>query len=312
MALLFIFFGDYFEEILKPDSFNNNFSYAFAWCAALGLMISDLFLPIPASAIMSAVGSKYGFTIGILINFSGLLLSGTFAYFVASLFSTKGAKYICSEKDLTEYKFFFNKWGGASIILSRALPILPEVTSLMAGFVKMEAKKYFTALFLGSFFTALLYTWIGHSASDEPIWGIAIAVFIPLILWILASKHLQPKISLPDNIQSIINKMHELTKTKQFDKLKDLFEAEATITLNEDTFSVAETIKHFHENFADVKELITKYEILDFSDKDQYYIKIDYKESLVYANKTTKLRYLEHIYINKNNELINNIECSYY
>ena len=193
MALLFAFSGDYFEEVLKADEFNRKFDHSNAWLVAIGLMLSDLFLPIPASAIMSAIGSKYGLINAFFINTGGLLMAGLTAYFLAKFFSNKRARFICSEQELDEYSHFFNKWGGLAIIASRALPILPEVTSLMAGFTKMNFKKYFSSLLLGSAAVSLLYSWIGSSSENEPLWGIAIAVAIPLILWIPASKLIQDK-----------------------------------------------------------------------------------------------------------------------
>ena len=184
MALLFLIWGDYFETILNPTDFNQKYEVHQAWVFAIVLMVSDLFLPIPASAVMSAIGSKYGMLIGFIINFSGLILAGFVAYFSAILFSRKGSSFICSEKEIEEYSKFFNKYGGISVIVSRALPILPEVTSLMAGFSRMNFKQYCTSLVLGSAPVALLYSWIGSSMSKEPVWGIAIAVSIPLLLWL--------------------------------------------------------------------------------------------------------------------------------
>ena len=193
MAGLFIFSGDYFEEILRADEFYNKYDSSSAWLVAIGLMVSDLFLPIPASAIMSAIGSKYGFLNAFFINTAGLILSGLSAYFVSWAFSKKGSRFICSESELNEYSAFFDKWGGLSIIVSRALPILPEVTSLMAGFAGMNFKKYCLALLLGAAGVSLLYSWIGSSSAEEPLWGIAVAVTIPLLVWIPVNKIIQAK-----------------------------------------------------------------------------------------------------------------------
>lgn len=188
MAILFVFWGDFFEDLISPEKFNSNFSLANAWLIALLLMLSDLFLPIPASAVMSAIGSKYGLLTGFTINFTSLLLSGYFAYFTARLLSHSGAKWICSQDEIQEYKSIFDRWGGLSIIVSRALPILPEVTSLMAGFTSMDLKKYSISLALGSLPVALLYSWLGSTTATEPVWGIAAAVTIPLLLWIPLNK----------------------------------------------------------------------------------------------------------------------------
>ena len=190
MAIFFVLWGDFFEEWVKPSEFNKTYDLSTAWIIALSLMVSDLFLPIPASALMTAIGAKYGFLLGFSINVSGLLLAGLTAYAIARFLGRKKAGMLCSEKELAEYGAFFNKWGGASIIISRALPILPEVTSLMAGFAGMNFKKYLLSLLAGSVPVALLYSWLGITTADEPAWGMAVAVSIPLLLWIPVNSRL--------------------------------------------------------------------------------------------------------------------------
>ena len=158
MALIFITLGDSFEAAYSRNQFTQNYNPQNAWLMAIALMVSDLLLPIPASGIMSAVGSIYGLFTGFIINFSGTFLSGILAYGLARTFGEKGIKLICSQKEVTQYKDFFDKWGGMAIISSRLFPILPEVMALAAGLNKMKFSKFSTALFLGSLAVSSLYT----------------------------------------------------------------------------------------------------------------------------------------------------------
>src|SRR5262245_28276819 len=49
------------------------------WLAVIGLLVSDLFLPIPATAVMSAAGYLYGAWVGGVISVFGSALSGLLA-----------------------------------------------------------------------------------------------------------------------------------------------------------------------------------------------------------------------------------------
>jgi uncharacterized membrane protein YdjX (TVP38/TMEM64 family) len=192
MAGLFVLWGDQFEAALNQDAFIKEYGQSSdAWLIALGLMISDLFLPIPASGIMAAIGNIYGIGIGLLINFFAFFGAGMLAYIIARAFSSKGAQWLCSAEELETYKAFFDKWGGHSIIISRLFPILPEVTSLLAGFSKMNFKSYTTSLFLGTLPVCAFYTWLGHSTKEEPFWGIIAAVSLPLILWFIFNRYIK-------------------------------------------------------------------------------------------------------------------------
>ena len=187
MAVVFVLWGDSFESSLNQQAFVDKYDPAEAWLVAIGLILSDLFLPIPASGIMAAIGSIYGIGLGFTINFCSFLSAGLIAYGLARVFSHKGARWICSDEELENYKGFFDRWGGHSIIISRLFPILPEVTSLLAGFSKMNFKKYVISLIFGTLPVSFLYTWLGHASKEEPFWGILISVFTPLIIWFLLS-----------------------------------------------------------------------------------------------------------------------------
>ena len=158
MALVFVVCGDSFEASFSQESFQKSHqNTSNAWLIAIGLMISDLFLPIPASGIMAAIGVIYGFQLGFIINFAGTMSSGLVAYALARLLGKKGISKICSPQEVEDYKEFFDRWGGLAIIASRFLPILPEVLSVAAGFSSMNCKKFSLALTLGS-----LATWLGY------------------------------------------------------------------------------------------------------------------------------------------------------
>lgn len=43
------------------------------------------------------------------------------------------ARRIASDEELDQFQKFFDRWGGIAIIVSRIMPILPEIMALLAS-----------------------------------------------------------------------------------------------------------------------------------------------------------------------------------
>ncbi|MDX9787351.1 MAG: VTT domain-containing protein [Desulfobacterales bacterium] len=156
---------------------------SYAWLIGIGLLVSDLVLPIPATPIMAALGTVYGPWLGTLFGFAGSCLAGFSGYFIARCLGKGALKLIASETEIVQFQGFFNTWGGAAIIISRMTPILPEVMTILAGLSKMKIERFTLALSLGTLPTAFLYAYIGHAAKTEPVYAVIGATLLPLAIW---------------------------------------------------------------------------------------------------------------------------------
>lgn len=155
----------------------------YAWGVGIGLLISDIVLPIPATPIMVALGTVYGAWLGALIGFFGSTLAGFLGYFVARFLNKGALRWIATEKEIVQFQEFFDTWGGAAIIVSRMTPILPEVMTIIAGLSKMKVQRFALALSLGTLPTTVLYAYIGHAAKSEPFYAVIGATVLPLAIW---------------------------------------------------------------------------------------------------------------------------------
>lgn len=182
MLAAFALWGGRFEEGVNYAGWFAKIR-PYAWAMAIGLLVADLLLPLPATAIMAALGSVYGVLTGTMIAVVGSTLSAITAYALARLAGKRGAAILATEDELAKFKSFFDKWGGGAIIISRALPILPEVMSLLAGLARMSFSRFVVAVLLGTIPTSLLFAYIGATAVDKPWWGIVVASLVPLALW---------------------------------------------------------------------------------------------------------------------------------
>jgi len=191
--LTFELWGGDFERLFSQEACTAFFRSirGWAWAAAIGLLVADLLLPVPATGIMAALGVVYGPVAGALIGTAGSALAGLAGYGLARFGGRPLARRIASEAELDRFQRFFDRWGGLAVIASRMLPILPEVTALLAGLARMRPRRFAAALLLGTAPTAALFAWLGHASRSEPGIGMALAVVLPLLLWLVFLRFLR-------------------------------------------------------------------------------------------------------------------------
>ena len=177
--------GEDFERLFNQEACAAYFASIrpWAWAVAIGLLLADLFLPVPATGVMAALGSVYGPVLGALVGAVGSVLAGLLGYGLARLAGQPVARRMASLDDLRRFQAFFDRWGGLAIIVSRILPILPEVVAVLAGLARMRLRRFAVALVLGTVPTAALFAWLGHVSRAEPSYGMVVAVVVPMLLW---------------------------------------------------------------------------------------------------------------------------------
>jgi len=167
---------------------------AWAGAAGIGLLVADLFLPIPATAVMAALGILYGPLLGGTYSALGSFLAGAVGYGAARLAGRRAAVFLAGERDLARGERFFERYGGWAVALARWLPILPEALACLAGLARMPARRFFPALACGSiplgFACAALGAATGRAGEGggggSPMLAVVLAALLPLALWPLA------------------------------------------------------------------------------------------------------------------------------
>jgi uncharacterized membrane protein YdjX (TVP38/TMEM64 family) len=164
-----------------------------AWVPATLLLIADLFLPIPATAVMAALGFIYGPILGGLIATFGSFCSGALAYLLCRNFGRPVAVRVLGAQELIEGERLFARVGAWLVVLSRWLPILPEVIACMAGLARMPAVTFFTALACGSAPLGFVFAAIGHAGVTHPALAIALSAGLPPLLWLAVQPYFLAK-----------------------------------------------------------------------------------------------------------------------
>jgi len=157
-----------------------------AWLAGIGLIASDIALPIPSSAVMAALGIIYGPIVGGAISAAGSVFAGLAGYGLCRMIGPKTAEKLAGAAGMAQARTLFDKYGGWIVAGSRWLPILPETISFLAGLTAMPFRRYLAALACGALPLGFVFATAGHLGADNALATMAICAVAPLLLWFVA------------------------------------------------------------------------------------------------------------------------------
>ncbi len=186
----FLIWGDNFAALFSTEGAARWLEGhgTWAWAVGLALLIADLFLPIPGTAVMSALGYLYGWLVGGLISAMGSILSGLLAYGMCRALGRRAAERIAGAEDLKKGERLFSRAGGWVVTWSRWLPVLPEVIACLAGMVKMNFAVFAVALICGSVPLGFAFAAIGDVGHESPALAFGASVAVPPLLWWIVSR----------------------------------------------------------------------------------------------------------------------------
>ena len=154
-----------------------------AWMVAIGLIVSDLVLPVPSTAVIAGLGMLYGPWLGGLIGGLGSMLAGLVAYGAGWTIGRPALRYLTGDADLERLSHFFVKHGLWAIALSRWMPLLPEALCALAGSARMRTSRFLAALAVGSLAMGFAFGFLGEHYLDRPAAGLIVSALIPLAVW---------------------------------------------------------------------------------------------------------------------------------
>lgn len=186
VLIIFFIWGDSFLAVFSREGSIQWLSHYgdWAWATGILLLMTDLFLPLPATLIMSALGYIYGIVGGGLISTAGSFLAGSLGYWLCRMAGENAARRILGNKDLERGKIISTKEIGILVVvLSRWLPVFPEVISCMAGLTRMNPARFHVALLCGSLPMGFVYAYVGYTGVENPGLALALSALLPAVIW---------------------------------------------------------------------------------------------------------------------------------
>ncbi len=155
-----------------------------AGALAVGLLWADLVLPVPATAVMSALGFVYGIFWGAILGASGSMLAGLTGYALCRALGREAARRILGAEGLAQGERLFARVGVWLVLLSRWLPVFPEVVACMAGLTRMPFLLFALALAAGSLPMATAFAAVGRFGVERPDLALFVSAVAPPLIWL--------------------------------------------------------------------------------------------------------------------------------
>ena len=161
------------------------------------LLFADLFVAVPTMTVTILSGFFLGHALGSAVALAGLMAAGICGYGLGRVLGSRILAFLVpSEAERDEARETFRAHGFVMILLSRAVPILPEVTACLAGMTGMRFTRFLLAWSLSTIPYALIAAFAGSVSSlanPKP------ALFTPLglsatlwLAWFVFSRHRRP------------------------------------------------------------------------------------------------------------------------
>lgn len=183
---IFGIWGARFEDLFDPEYTAELLNAASFAAGPLGvvLLASDIILPIPTTVVIGAMGAVLGTASGAFWGWVGLTLAGWTGYGLAKLGGTAWKSRLVTPEEEARFGSLFDHHGGLAVVISRMLPILPEVLSILAGLYGMKPARFGVAVTLGSLPPALLFSWIGSTAREAPLLAVLLLTGFTGAIWL--------------------------------------------------------------------------------------------------------------------------------
>ncbi len=150
------------------------------------LLFADLFIAIPTLTVCILAGYFLGAGFGALFSIIGVTVAGISGHLLSrSAGRALLEKVIREPEKLADMEKTFQQHGFVMILISRALPILPETTACLSGLTRMPFSKFLLAWVISSYPYVSIAAYAGSISSlDDPKPAIFTAIALTGFFWL--------------------------------------------------------------------------------------------------------------------------------
>lgn len=164
-------------------------SLALITAAVVLFLLADIVLPIPSSFVLATTGYLLGLPLGTAVGFVGLSCASLAGYAIGRYAGGPLAQRIVGRAQLDRFAALSQRHGDALLVAFRAMPMLAEATTILAGISRMPLPRFALVVSIGNVVVAALYAWIGAvSASQSSFLFASVAAIVLPVLIVLAMR----------------------------------------------------------------------------------------------------------------------------
>jgi uncharacterized membrane protein YdjX (TVP38/TMEM64 family) len=152
-----------------------------------GLLVADVVLPVPSSAVMVAHGALFGVVGGTLLSVGGCTGAALVGFSIGRRSGPLLARLVPPE-ERARADHILGRWGGLAIAVTRPVPLLAETVAIMAGTSPLGWRWAALAALVGSMPPALLYALSGATAAalTSGVLVFCLALLVAGIFWLVS------------------------------------------------------------------------------------------------------------------------------
>ncbi|MEO2012211.1 MAG: VTT domain-containing protein [Pirellulaceae bacterium] len=197
----FLFFGGQFEEWLKKFSEEPPADGATA-AVVIGLLSTDILLPIPSSVISTLSGWQLGWWRGTLSTWVGMNLGAVIGFALARRWGQPFARWFSKPEDMERMQEVSDRYGPFVLVLTRAMPVFAEASVLIAGIHRLAWRRFLPAILLSNLGIALGYAAFGDFAEQHQWLPLALGVSVAIpVLVAAAARRFIPNQRSPNSVR---------------------------------------------------------------------------------------------------------------
>ena len=192
----FLFLGETFEKQVEgwlvADAGEAPVSDGVRMLFVVGVLATDIFLPIPSSAVSTWAGGALGIWRATLASWVGMTLGAMLGFTLARTFGSRFVKRRAESSDVDQMAALTHRYGPLALVLTRALPILAEACVLLMGASGLSWKRFLLPVAASNLMIALVYAAFGRFSQQHDLLPAAAVLSgtVPLCLALLARRWL--------------------------------------------------------------------------------------------------------------------------
>ena len=191
-VLPFLFLGEKFEDRVSTWV-RDEVPVEHRVAIVIGVLATDIFLPVPSSAVSTWAGGVLGFGPALVSSWIGMTVGSVVGFGLARLFGSRFALLFAQDTDLEALRGTTQKYGPVTLLVTRPLPILAEATVLLMGASRLSWRRFIWPVVSGNLLVSAVYSVCGVISEEydsllpaaivSGMLPLGVALFARQLLW---------------------------------------------------------------------------------------------------------------------------------
>lgn len=161
--------------------------------AVVGLLATDILLPVPSSMISTFGGAQLGVLGGTLASWLGMTIAAVAGFALARWCGPAAARWLSHPEDFGRLQRISDQYGPLLLVLARGVPVFAEASVLLLGLQQLAWRRFLPVVVASNLGIALAYSAFGTVARQHEWLPLALGVSIALpLLWTTLARRWLP------------------------------------------------------------------------------------------------------------------------